>query len=163
MAHYGEIFEAYEPDKDIMYKAFDSYFNSPVLTKIKNINGNSMYMTKIVCLLGNESRYIICFVIQDDLPVGTMEKLSNMRWLSLQTRSLSDTYNIPSHRYQPKADGPLSVVINRTNISSEASTYKCDSFPISVTLLHKKGESDYQPTGNVISALETYATIITLQ
>lgn len=163
MAHYGEIFEAYEPDKDIMYKAFDTYFNSPVLTKIKNINGNSMYMTKIVCLLGNESRYIICFVIQDDLPVGTIEKLSNMRWLSLQTRSLSDIYNIPSHRYQPKADGPLNVVINRINVTSEASTYKCDSFPISVTLLHKKGESDYQPKGNVISALETYATIITLQ
>lgn len=163
MAHYGEFLEAYEPNKDTIYKAFDSYFNSPVLSKIKDINGNSMYMTKIICLLGNESRYIICFVTQDDLPIGTMEKLSNMRWLSFQTRSLSDTYNIPSHRYQPKRDGPLSVVINRTSVTSEASTYNCESFPIILTLLHKKGESDYQPTGNVISALETYATIITFQ
>jgi hypothetical protein len=163
MAHYGEFLEAYEPNKDIMYKAFDSYFNSPVLVKIKDINGNSMYMTKTVCLLGNESRYIVCFVTQDDLPVGTKEKLSNMRWLSLQTRSLSDTYNIPLHRYQPKRDGPLSVVINRISVTPQESTYKCDSFPILVTLLHKKNESDYQTTGNVISALETYATIITLQ
>jgi hypothetical protein len=163
MSHYGEIFEPYEPNKDIMYKAFDSYFNSPVLSKIKDVNGTSMYMTKIVCLLGNEIRYIICFVTQDDLPVGTIEKLSNMRWLSFQTRSLPDTYNIPSHRYQPKRDGPLSVVINRINVTPEASTYKCDSFPIIVTLLHKKNESDYQPTGNVIAALETYSTIITLQ
>ena len=163
MAHYGEFLEAYEPKKNIMYKAFDDYFSSPVLTKIKDINGNSMYMTKIICLLGNECRYIVSFVTQDDLPVGSKEKLSSMRWLSLQTRSLSDTYNIPSHGYQPKRDGPLSIVINRISVTPEASTYKCDSFPILVTLLHKKGESDYQPTGNVISALETYSTIITLQ
>ena len=163
MAHYGEFLEAYEPEKDIMYKAFDSYFNSPVLSKIKDINGNSMYMTKTVCLLGNESRYILCFVNQDDLPVGTKEKLSNMRWLSLQTRSLTDTYNVPLHRYQPKRDGPLSAVINRTDVNADVSTYKCETFPILVTLLNKKSESDYQPTGNIISALETYSTIITFQ
>lgn len=163
MTQYGEFLEAYEPEKDIIYKAFDDYFNNPVLSKIKDINDNSMYMAKTVCLLGNESRYIVCFVSLDNLPVGATEKLSNMRWLSLQTRSLSDTYDIQPHGYQPKRDGPLSVVIHRTSVTPQASTYNCDSFPIIVTLLHKKSESDYQPTGNIISALETYATIITFQ
>jgi hypothetical protein len=46
---------------------------------------------------------------------------------------------------------------------AESSTYKCDAFPLIITLLNKKTESDYQPRGTIIAALETYSTIITLQ
>jgi len=163
MAQYGEILDAYEPDKDRMYKVFEDYFGNPTLTKMKDVNGNSMYITKIACLLGNECRYLICFVLIDGFPVETKRPLSDMRWLSLQTRSLTERYNLPSHTYKTIREGPLYAVINRTDVTSEASTYKCDAFPIVVTLLHKKGESDYQSRGNIVAALETYSTIITLQ
>lgn len=163
MAHYGQLLDSFEPDKETMYKAFDDYFNHPVMCKIKDVNGHSMYMSKTDCLLSNESRYIICFVIVDDLPVGAKERLSDIRWLSFQTRSLSERHNIQTHSYQPKRDGPLNVIINRTDVTPEASTYNCESFPLIVTLLHKKGENDYQPRGNIIAALETYSTILTLQ
>ena len=163
MAHYGQLLDTFEPHKQIIYNAFDDYFNHPIMSKIKDVNGHSMYMSKTACLLSNECRYIICFVVLDDLPVGKTEALINIRWVSFQTRSLSERHNIQTHGYQPKRDGPLNVIIIRTDVTAEASTYKCDSFPLTVTLLHKKGENDYQPRGNVIAALETYSTIITLQ
>jgi hypothetical protein len=122
-----------------------------------------MYITKIACLLSNEYRYIICFVAIDDLPIETTQPLSNMKWLSLQTRSLKDKYKLSPHGYQPKREGPLNLVINRTDLNSEASTYNCEGFPIIVTLLHKKDETDYQSRGNIVAALETYSTIITIQ
>ena len=163
MAHYGELLDIFEPDKDKMYTAFDNYFNHPVMVKIKDVNNHSMYMTKTACLLSNECRYIISFLPKDDSPIGSKENMKNLRWVSLQTRSLPDKHDLHSHGYQPKREGSLNVLIIRTSVTAEASTYKCESFPLIVTLLHKKTENDYQPRGNIIAALETYSTIITLQ
>jgi len=162
MAHYGELLDIFEPDKDNMYKEFDKYFNHPTMVKIKNVNKHSMYMTKTVCLLSNECRYIIAFLPLDEFPIGGKERMNNLRWMSLQTRTLPDKHDLPSHGYQHKRDGALKATITRTCVTPEASTYKCETFPLIVTLLHKKSDYDYQSTGNIISAIETYSTIITL-
>ena len=162
MAHYGELLDIFEPDKDNMYKEFDKYFNYPIMFKIKNVNNHSVYMTKTVCLLSNECRYIIAILPIDESVIGSKEKLANLRWISLQTRTLPDKHDLPSHGYQHKRDGALKASITRTSVSPEASTYKCEVFPLIVTLLHKKSDCDYQASGNIISALETYSTIITL-
>ena len=162
MSEYGEVLDTFEPDKDNMYKAFDNYFNHPIMFKIKNINNCSMYMIKSSCLLSNECRYIICFIPEDSLIIGTKEHLSNLKWISFQTRTLSDKHDLPSHSYQPIKEGPLNAIITRTSMCPELSTYKCDAFPLTVTLINKKTESDYQPRGTIIAALETYSTIITL-
>jgi hypothetical protein len=162
MAQYGELLDIIEPEKEKMYKAFDDYFNHPIMFKIKNINNCSMYMSKIACLLSNECRYIICFIPEDSLIIGSKEHLSNLRWISFQSRTLSDKHDLPSHSYQPIKEGQLNAIITRTSMSAESSTYKCDAFPLIITLLNKKSESDYQPRGTIIAALETYSTIITL-
>jgi hypothetical protein len=160
---YGELLNAFEPGKEKMYQIFDDYFNHPTMVKIKDVQNYSMYMSKTYCLLSNECRYIVAFVQQDIMPIRTKESLSTLKWVSLQTRTLPDHHNLPSHGYQPKRDGPLNVLITRTNVTDEASTYSCQDFPVTVTLLHtKKGSNEYQDRGNIIAALETYNTIICL-
>lgn len=163
MAHYGQLLDVFEPDKEKMYKAFSDYFNNPIMHKIKDVNNHSMYMSKTSCLLTNECRYIICFLPRDNMNNGTKDSLSTLRWVSLQTRTLPEKHELPPHGYQPKREGNLNTIIDRINVTPEASTYKCDAFPLIVTLLHKKSEQDYQSRGNIIAALETYSTIITLQ
>jgi hypothetical protein len=163
MAHYGQLLDIFEPDKEKMYKAFSDYFNNPIMYKIKDVNNHSMYMSKTSCLLTNECRYIICFLPKDNMNIGTKDSLSTLRWISLQTRAIADNHDLPAHGYHPKREGCLNIPIFRTNVTSEASTYKCDTFPLIITLLHKKSEQDYQSRGNIIAALETYSTIITLQ
>ncbi len=164
MAQYGELLNAYEPEKDALYGYFDDYFNHPIMTKIKNVNETSMYMAKTYCLLTNECRYIIAFVPQDDELNNTKKELKKLSWVSLQTRTLSDKHNLLSHDYQPKSTGPLNIRITRTTKTKDASTYVCEKLPITITLLHTKQntESEYQQYGNVISALETYQTVITI-
>ena len=164
MAQYGELLDPYEPEKDDVYNNFDNYFNHPVMTKIKNVSDLSVYMVKTNCLLTNECRYIIVFVQQDYFPVNTRKPLKNLSWVSLQTRTLQDKHDLPPHEYQPRAKGPLNKMINRVGITKDASTYKCEDLPLTITLLHTKSDSEfeYQPRGNIISALETYHTIITM-
>jgi hypothetical protein len=158
MSQYGQLLDSFEPDKEKMYKSFDDYFNHPTMVKIKDANNHSMYMSKTYCLLSNECRYIIAFVIQDQMPVWTQESLLTLQWVSLQTRTLADNHKLPPHGYQPRREGPLNVTINRTKVTPESSTYTCKDLPLTVTLLH--GASEYQDRGNIIAALETYSTII---
>lgn len=159
----GEILSDFDPQKEKLYQDFDEYFNYPVMTKIKDIDIYSVYMCKTYCLLSNECRYIIVFIYNDAMPTGTQERLSVLKWHSLQTRTLSDNHNIKSHSYQPKKQGPLNVLIKRERVTPEASMYICDTLPLKVTLLHgKNGAIEYHDRGNIIAALETYQTIITI-
>lgn len=162
--NYGEMIDtAYDPTLDEMYAAFTFYFANPTMTKIKDVQGTSMYMAKTFCDLNNQCRYIIAFVPQDDNYTGTTEKLSEFRWISLQTRSLPDKHNLPPHSYFPEAKGPLMAMVYRINKTDEASTYSCDKYPITVTVLHtESGINAYQDRNAIIRALETYQTIITI-
>ena len=164
MAHYGQVFDSAETSKETMFRQFDEYFNNPTMIKIKNVNGHSMYMRKTHCLLSKECRYLIVFVTQDHMPLRSQERLIDLQWISFQTRTLPDKHDIPSHSYQPRADGPLNVKIERALTDDVSSTYTCKDLPISIMLLNtKKGVDDYQNQGNVIAALETYSTIICLK
>ena len=89
--------------------------------------------------------------------------MRTINWISLQTRNLTDKMNVEVHTYVAVAEGPLIAPIFRTEITKEASTYKCNDLPLTVTLLHteKKDSNVYQPKGTIIAGIETYETIIT--
>lgn len=158
----GELIDSgYEPSLDSMYRAFTSYFNNPVLTKIKNVSTFSVYMTKTYCLLNKECRYIVVFIQEDGMRLGNQDRLDNMRWVSLQTRTLEDNHDLEPHGYVAEAKGELMAPITRIKITHDASTYSCEQFPITVTLLNvKKAANSYQDRGTIVAALETWETII---
>ena len=164
MAHYGVVIDEFASVNDEIYKIFCKYFENPIMTKMKNQeNKFSMYVSKAYCLLSKECRYIIVFTQIDNFPIGFEQPLQNIYWISLQTRTLADQYDIKSHGYTPMEKGPLLAKIHRVNITQQASTYKCDEFPLIITLLHtpKKTSDVYQDKGTIIAALETWETIIT--
>lgn len=163
MSEYGEILEPFEPELDKMYKAFTHFFNDPLMTKIKDVDKYSMYMVKNYCLLSKECRYIVCLILSDINPVGFKQSLDNMRWISFQTRTLSLYNELDSHLYTPSRGGLLDYEIYRINKDNISSTYNCDRFPFTITLLHTKNDiNEYSNKGTIITALETYQTIITL-
>jgi hypothetical protein len=163
MAEYGQMIESYDPNLDVMYMAFAEYFNNPTMTKIKDVEKFSVYMSKTYCLLSRECRYLIAFINKDGRGIGTLEELKTMAWISFQTRTLPDKHELLPHSYTAKRGGSLDVEINRIKTGEKASTYTCSKLPITLTLLHpKKGSNYYQDKGSVIAALETYQTIINI-
>jgi hypothetical protein len=163
MAQYGQVLDGgYEPEKDYVYTLFVNYFNNPTMTKIKNINNNySMYGCKVYCLLSKECRYIIAITYMDTYSFGTVEELKNIKWISLQTRTLSEQYNVETHVYEPKAEGHLATGITRVKKDNNSSTYESNELPIIITLLHTQKKSNYQDKGTIVVALETWETIVT--
>ena len=160
---FGQVINPqYDPSKNHVYKAFYEYYNNPELTKIKNVNTFTMYMTKIHAMLGNAFRYLIVFVPRDVNSFGTTKHMSDLDWVSLQTRTLEDHHKLPSHSYQVRKTPELSQKITIDTQNEQQSTYNAEKFPLTITLLHtrKNNSYQYQPTGTIVSALETFQTII---
>ena len=141
----------FSPEKEYIYDIFSNYYDNPLLYKIKDENGFSL----------NEKRFLIVTT------KGTLEqqkRLRNIPWLTLQVRTLTNNnqYNhLPVFKYKvkrlPEYNEPL-VVQSRTK---EITHYKTSKLPINVSLLHSKGlEYEYPNDGTLISALETFHTII---
>ncbi len=163
MAQYGELLVDTNPQIDLLYGYFDRYFNYPQMIKIKNVDGKSMYICRIKCTIVNTNRYIIVFSPHDPSPVGTRVALGQLQWFTLHTSTLKEDHNIPQHVYVPSRNTPLNVTIERTKTTSDGSTYECQSFPLSIFLVSKTfSENEYNATGNIINALETYSTIVTI-
>ena len=161
MEQYGQLLDDYEPEKNTLYSAIAEYFNDPVMTKTKDTEQYSIYMCKTQCMLANVCRYVVAMNKTDLNPVGTQINLSSMSWDSFQTRTLSGKYpNVTSCGYIPNKKGPLSAIIERISQDEKSSEYKCNNFSIKVTLINSKGSPAYQPKGTLISALETFNTVI---
>lgn len=164
MSQYGQIIDSgYDPTKNSTYKAFVDYFNNPIMTKIKNVRQYSVYMVKIHSMLGTAYRYLIVFVPLDGKHNGFTQSLKDCDWISLQTRTLEDRHDIPSIMHSAKPEHPLKQKIHMTSQNTEQTEYSVDNFPLNITLLHtrKNHTFQYSPTGTIVSALETYQTIIT--
>ena len=161
MSTYGLVIDE-EIEHDALLDYFDDYFNHPTLYKIKDVEDKySIYMVKTYCLLNTQCRYISMIVPFDSNPVHTPLQMRGVKWISLQTRELSENHKIPSHSYQPSSFTPLNKKIERVEQNEKASIYFCTEYPLTVKLLQKKGINEFQSKGTLISALETYQTIIT--
>lgn len=163
MAQYGDVIDSgFDPMKDSIYGCFVQYFNNPTLVKIKDVDVYSVYMIKIHALLGNAYRYLILFVDADKKTVGSKVEMDQLKWVSLQTRTLEEYHNIPTHSYTVVNSGPLTQRITLKDRDDVKTDYKVESLPLTVTLLNTKKSSSFQysSTGSIIVALETYQTII---
>jgi len=144
-------------------KSFTDYFENPTLNKIKQANIYSVYMVKIHCLLATTHRYLIVFVNEDFQNIGFKKQLKDLEWVSLQTRNLEENHNtLPSVIYTPEKITPLQQEINIVTRDDNQSTYHSNPFNLVITILHDKKNSkyQYQPKGTIVSALQTFQTII---
>lgn len=165
--NYGQLFAEYTPVKDFIYESFANYFDNPIMNKHKDVDKYSMYICKIYCLLNKDSRYIIVFTTKDDNIQNFQIKLKDIRWLSFQTRTLTESYHhLKKHDYKPKQSHPYNIQINAIKKDETQITYhtpKDTELNLTIVLLiPEKGSHFYQDKGTLAAAFETYNTIISI-
>jgi hypothetical protein len=166
---YGSSIDNYNIREEQFYDLITNYYDNPTLTKVKNIsnskansNSFSMYMARIDCLLYTEYRYIVVLIKEDQNPIGENRELSDLKWISFQTRILPERHNVEKFQHVPKKTLYFQPKISMTKRTTSETTYSCQDYPIIVTLLHlKKNLIEYSENGTIASALETFKTIIT--
>ena len=160
----NEIIDDFILQKKYLYNMFTEYFEKPIMTKIKDVNSYSMYISKVHCFLSTFNRYIIVLVEKDENIIGYTENLSNLQWVCIQTRELQDKYDLKPHFYVPKKQTQLNCTIIKHTDNDDGSVYSCD-LPLEITLLHLNKKSDYYEfphKGTLVAAIETYKTVITI-
>ena len=156
----------YDPRKYGFYSLLCDYFEDPDLQKVRHDQEYSVYACKISTLLLNEYRYLVAIIHDDRMEMGTVRKLSDLKWISFQTRILeSDEYfGVVSHSYETKNLLKYNYHVRQLSHSPEKSVYSLETndFPVEITLLHRKGlDLEYPKTGSLVACLETYQTILT--
>lgn len=159
--NYGEIINTDIYNKNNIYELFVNYFNNPKMFKIKDVEQLSIYMAKTYCLLSRECRYIIVIDNKNYEKVMSFKRLNEIEWISLQTRTLFDNHDLPSHSYVTTKNTPLNCDIFLKDKNNNSINYYCKKYPINVELLYTEKNNEYQKEGTLISAIETYQTIIT--
>ena len=160
--NYGEIIDIeFKPERTTIYSSFTKYFGNPTMTKVKDSGEYSVYMVEISCLLNRENRYLMLVVTKDDKPVRTQEMMDDLKWESLQTRSLYEKHHVVIFKYFARRYPPLMDPIYVTEKKKSHYSYSAKTLPIIVTLLPDlQGEMNYSETGTVVQALEQFQTVI---
>lgn len=159
------------PEHDAVYTIISQYFGNPLVEKTKQTDVYSMYVIEIASMLLNEKRFLIVFVTGDHRPVGTKEYVSNLKWTSLQTRTIPvgsieepifmETRTLPPHAYLVQRGEASAIHLLCDSRTKELTRYHAKDVPIEVALLHtKQNEYEYPHEGNLASALETFQTIL---
>lgn len=154
----------FSPEKEYIYDILSEYYDNPLLYKIKSENGVSIFGIQLPSLLLNEKRFLI---VTFNGSIYEQQRLRNIPWTTLQVRTLTNNNeynNLPIFKYKVKRfavyNEPLKVITRTKDITH----YKTKELPIEVSLLHTKGlEYEYPNEGTLISALETFQTVIKLK
>jgi hypothetical protein len=131
------------------------------MQKVKDDDKFSVYMARLQCLLLNEQRYIVALVPRDRFPPTHRQPLGNLHWLSLQIRNLEEGPDIAPQSYNMKRTAEFQRRIKVSTRNEDVTTYTIDDLPVQLSLLHTRGnEYEYPNEGSLISALETFRTVV---
>lgn len=175
MSRYGKVIEdpylsnsGGEVLPDI-YNKFTSYFDNPSLTKTSSQGISSVYMAKVNSGLMLDNKYLIVIVNGDMAQLGSTRNLSQLKWVSLQTRTvkslgLDKEFKLSGFTYSPKRTSPFTDKILLKNRAEGSSIYHHENLKdLTVTLLNsEKMQYEYPPQGTLSAALETYRTVLVL-
>jgi hypothetical protein len=154
----------FSPEKEYIYDIFSQYYDNPLLYKIKSENGVSIFGVQLPSLLLNEKRFLI---VTFNGGFFEQQRLRNIPWTTLQVRTLTNNneYNhLPIFKYKRKKFAVYNQPLKVTTRTKDITHYKTKKLPIEVSLLHTKGlEYEYPNEGTLISALETFQTVIKLK
>lgn len=153
-----------QPEKEYIYSLLQEYYGSPDLVKIRDDEELSIYGVQLPCLLLNERRFLILLCPRDVVSTGRAKNMKDLRWTSLQSRTLSDEQfaHLPIHNdFRVHRDAKFALPLSIHHRTQKVSSYRTDGYPIDVSLLHQKNnEFEYPNEGTLMSALETYQTIV---
>tara|TARA_Y100000389_G_C17240340_1_gene402751 strand:- start:298 stop:744 length:447 start_codon:yes stop_codon:yes gene_type:complete len=145
-----------------IHSIISQYFNNPIMTKIKDENKQSFYFVRVQSQLLNGYRYVIAITEQNNDKIYTRKYLNNISWISLQTRTLKQIYNIPSISYHSDVlDKHIITILNRTKVYTTYTSKDFLNIQIHV-LVTTSNMYEYPPEATISNALENYQTLINI-
>lgn len=137
---YGRVIEDIQDIKNVeIYNLFVDYFDNPNMKKISEQGVSSVYSAKLNSGLMLDYKYLIVVTNMDNTKVGDEKRLSELKWSSIQTRTLRENSPSPSFSYNPKKTKPFTEKIFLNGKNDSSSTYRHENLrELSITLLNSE-------------------------
>lgn len=152
-------------DRVKIYNAILQHFPGYVMTKTSQHGSFGIYKAIVQCLLCNGIRYAVAIVEENTASIGEKKNLSELAWESFQTRYSEDDkeavkFQLGTFEHGHDGNSILDDTIRLNRETKESFKYICDNLPLSVELLKTREDESMAETGTVISALETFACVL---
>lgn len=172
-----------------IYNSIVNYYGDLIFTKLNTKSTSDgtfygVYYCKVGCMLCIDNRYLLAIVKDDEeIEVGTNVYLSNLNWVSFQTRSIDNFETVNPHNIKIKQQVLKS---NRNTITDiemkmidelkDRVRYECsENYPIVVDIMKNKPkekniynlmdgyEKEYfTPVCSLQTLLESYQCVLTI-
>jgi hypothetical protein len=140
------------------------YFGKIIFVKTDRREEHTVYVAALSSAFQDgRKQYALAFV-PIHLAIISQGYLSDLHWVNLQTRTLTNGYKMPPQRWEiPKSlDNPMFTVVER---SENKTKYLSDQYPLEMVLIHdpkKKTKYQYHSHMNMLAALTTFKCVISL-
>jgi hypothetical protein len=147
---------------------FVEYFGDVLMTKLDYKNQYSFFYARIDNLMAKNNQFLVVITTNDYTPLSETRRLSELQWISFQTRTLDELPNkqmIKAEKIKQATSGLLTDKISLTSILNDRQEYTVtdpdSNLPIDIQLLYVPPKiKSYAHSGTVRSALDTYQCII---
>ena len=160
-----EAINMYDSDplnRTSIYNIIVEYFGDIVMTKKSINNEYSVYYSNIGCLLCLDNRYLVAITQNDDFPINYSCKLSELSWVSFQTRIFDKIgFRLKQQQIkQLKVSRLLLSKIEKVDETKTKSVYMSHDVPLKIELLKENEIDKHSETGTIKIALDTYACVL---
>lgn len=152
--------------KSDIYDAVNAIFKDFKMIKTNIITNYSVYKSKVETFISSGQRYIVAIVENCDDPIGTLKPLTELKWISFQTRFTekeSEVKNLPIKKYNLQKNSILNDKIEKWAEISDKTIYKCENLPLRIEIIHIKKDDTFAEKGTIIAAMELFQTILILE
>jgi len=146
-----------------MYQLFVDYFGDLKLKKLRRDRGHIVYACNVSSGL-SENR-MIYVIVPVRLGRNDTANLSELEWVSFQTRISNEIWDVPKNTVMPsrQAKEALTILFDSIDRNSDQTIYVCPTHPLKMTLIHdprKKNYLQYPDKVRLYQALETYRCVL---
>jgi hypothetical protein len=145
-------------------------FNDPVLQKVEEVGNASIYKARVDSMLvASAMKYVVVISVHDNTPIFEKKKLSQINWVSFQTRQIQkhhidkSLYNLPEMRIQyHEIPSLLKDKITKMETYDDRVEYMSENVPVKIILLTEnkdKGQA-LKNDSTIERALSYFNTII---
>jgi hypothetical protein len=152
--------------KSQIYKAVSTVYNNYMMTKTGQYDNFGVYKALVECNICTDIRYIVAIVDNDSTPIGYEVPLSELNWVSFQTRMTKNSKEFKTYYMRPRSytlpnKSILHDKITRVLETKEKTVYTTDNLPLTIEVIHNTENDTFTDKGTVIAALELFQTVIT--
>jgi hypothetical protein len=161
-------------EKAYVRKAFNELYKGVIMTKTNEYNQEpygiyGIYKARLSSYTMGDNNIIIAIVPEDDLPLGTRKLIDSLEWISFQTRVMTNVkkdlngFVLPIQNYMIKGDSILNDRIKAIKETNTKIVYSTSNLPLKVEILKINEDDTFSEEGSIISALEVFQTVVTIE